>query len=142
MGAASDTAIGRLHHIGLAIPDLDAAMAQYARLPGASVGPEFTIPGLAYRLAYVELGGARLELVQPTTTTSTAARYLEQHPAGGVYHIAYEVADVLAAATALEAQGASIVGPREPRVEGDGHHVLVLDASRSHGTLIELRQPQ
>ncbi len=89
----------------------------------------------------MELGGARLELVQPTTSTSTAARYLESHPTGGVYHIAYEVADVLAAAIALEAQGANIVGPREPRLENDGHRVLVVDASHSHGTLLELRQP-
>ncbi len=44
--AASDPSIGKLHHIGLAVPDLDAAMAHYAKLPGASVGPEFTIPGL------------------------------------------------------------------------------------------------
>ncbi len=136
----SKTAIGALHHIGLAIPDLDAAVLQYSKIPGAMVGPEFTIPGLAYRLAYVEIGGAKLELVQPTTTTSTAARYLESHPQGGVYHLAYLVEDVRAAAANLVAQGAAIVGPSEPRIEGDGHHVLVVDARQTHGTMIELRQ--
>ncbi len=132
--------IGLLHHIGLAVPDLDLAKAYYAKLPGASVGEEFAIPGLAYRLAYVELGGTRLELVQPTTTSSTAARYLDLHPDGGVYHIAYLVEDVRASAATLVEQGAAIVGPAEPRIEGDGHHVLVVDATKTHGTIIELRQ--
>lgn len=133
--------LGKLHHIGLAVPNLEAAMKYYASLPGASVGPEFAIPGLPYRLAYVELGGTRLELVQPTETASTAGRYIERHPDGGVYHIAYEVQDVRASAAALVAQGAHIIGPSEPRMESDGHSVLVLDATKTHGTLMELRQP-
>lgn len=133
--------LSRIHHIGLAVPDLDAAMSAY-RETGNPVGEPFEISGLPYRLAYVETGGTQIELVQPLTPDSTAGKYLQAHPEGGVYHLAYEVEDVLAAATYLTGLGAAPVGTTTPRLEPDGSLVLVLDASKSHGTMLELRQPR
>lgn len=80
----------RLHHIGMAVPDLAAAMQAY-REAGHAVGEPFEIPGLPYRLTYVQTGGTQIELVEPVAAESTAGRYLQGNPQGGIYHLAYEV---------------------------------------------------
>lgn len=132
--------LGEIDHIGLAVPNLEKAMAAY-RASGSAVGEPFELPGLPYRLAYVQTGGTRIELVESLNPASTAGRFLAAHPQGGVYHLAYAVADLAAARRHLEGMGATMIGDGIPRPEPDGTMVLVMDASASLGTLVELRQP-
>lgn len=130
----------RLHHIGMAVPDIGAALRSYAET-GARVGAPFKADGIDYMLAYVETGGTPIELVQPLSDGSTAANFLKRNPAGGIYHLGYEVENLSAAAAHLRHHGAIDLGNGQPRREADGTAVLVLDATVSHGTVIELREP-
>ncbi len=127
--------LNRLHHIGFVVPDLAAALATY----GASADAIVDRPQLNYRIALVEFGGTRFELVQPMTDNSVAGRFLKANPRGGMYHLAYEVDDLAAAARGLVERGAVLLGDGTPRIEPDGTPILILDASASHATLIELR---
>jgi methylmalonyl-CoA/ethylmalonyl-CoA epimerase len=129
-----------LHHIGMAVPSLDAAMQAY-RDAGHRVGEPFEIPGLPYRLSYVQTGGTQIDLVEPRASESTAGRYLRDNPDGGVYHLAYEVDNLAKTSDWLKTIGATVIGSPTPRREPDGSLVLVFDARRSHGTMLELRQP-
>lgn len=132
--------LGQIDHIGLAVPNLEKAVAAY-RASGSEVGQCFEMPGLPYRMAYVQTGGTRIELIEPLNPASTAGRFLAAHPEGGVYHLAYAVADLGAARQQLEGLGATVIGDGVPRPEPDGTMVVVMDARPCLGTMIELRQP-
>lgn len=132
--------IQRLHHVGLVVPDIRAAMARYSGLPGVTIGESFELPERHYLLAYVYVGNCLIELTQPVTSDSVAGRFLTANPNGGLNHLAFEVADLRSAQDSFLAQGAVVMGSDEPRQDRSGTLVLVLDAARSHGTLVELRQ--
>lgn len=132
--------LGQIDHIGLAVPDLEKAVASY-RANGCEVGECFEMPGLPYRMAYVQTGGTRIELIEPVNPASTAGRFLATHPEGGVYHLAYAVTDLAVARRHLEGMGATVIGDGVPRPETDGTMVLVMDARPCLGTMVELRQP-
>jgi methylmalonyl-CoA/ethylmalonyl-CoA epimerase len=129
--------LNRLHHIGFVVSDIAAALARH----GAAGNPVVERPAPRYRIAYVDFGGTRFELVEPLSKDSIAGRFLTANPDGGMYHLAYEVDDLDAAARHLIAQGAVLLGDGKPRLEPDGTPILVLDARKSHATLIELRGP-
>jgi methylmalonyl-CoA/ethylmalonyl-CoA epimerase len=71
---------------------------------------------------------------------SPIAKFLEKNPAGGVHHLCYEVADIEAAAAALQAQGARVLGDGRPRIGAHGKPVLFLHPKDFCGTLVELEQ--
>lgn len=133
--------IRRLHHVGLVVPDLRAALALYARIPGVSVGEPFEVPERRYLLAYVDFGNSLIELTQPMTGDSVAGRLLAANPRGGLNHLAFEVDEIAETRDQLLAQGATLMGSPEPVADRFGAKVVVLDATQTHGTLFELRQP-
>jgi methylmalonyl-CoA/ethylmalonyl-CoA epimerase len=133
--------IRRLHHVGLVVPDLRAALAAYARMPGTSVGEPFEIPERRYLLAYVDFGNALIELTQPLTADSVAGRLLAANPNGGLNHLAFEVDAIIEDRDRLVGEGATPMGSAEPATDRFGAKVVVLDARETHGTLFELRQP-
>ena len=133
--------IQRLHHVGLVVPDLGAALASYAKLPGVRVGEPFELTERRYRLAYVDLGNCLIELTQPLTPDSVAGRLLAANPQGALNHLAFEVDDVDEARTRLLDQGALPMGTGEAATDRFGARVVVVDATAPHGTLFELRQP-
>jgi methylmalonyl-CoA/ethylmalonyl-CoA epimerase len=68
------------------------------------------------------------------------ASFLERNPAGGMHHLCYEVADILAARDRLKAAGARVLGNGEPSLGAHGKPVLFLHPKDFAGTLIELEQ--
>ncbi len=130
----------RLHHFGLVVPDIEAALASYDGLGGRRVREPFEVPGRGFLLAYVDIGNTMIELQQPLVPDNVSGRFLAAHPHGGINHTAYEVEDVLAARDWLTGLGGTVLGPPEGRRDDKGVLVVVVDATRSHGTLLELRQ--
>ncbi|MBW7920502.1 MAG: methylmalonyl-CoA epimerase [Rubellimicrobium sp.] len=129
---------GRLAHIAVAVPDLDAALAHWRRLPGARAGVAHDLPGHGVRVAFVDMADSRIELVTPLGDDSPVAGYLSRNPAGGIHHICYEVADLDAACAGLAAQGARVLGA--PRPGAHGRPVIFLHPRDFDGCLIELEQ--
>ena len=102
--------IGRLNHVAIAVPDLAAAAAQYRDTLGATVGAPQDEPDHGVTVIFIELPNTKIELLYPFGDASPIKGFLEKNPAGGIHHICYEVADILAARDRLLASGARVLG--------------------------------
>ena len=132
--------IGRLNHVAIAVPDLTAAAAQYRDTLGAEVGPEIDEPDHGVRVVFITLPNTKIELLGVLGEGSPIAGFLEKNPAGGIHHICYEVADILAARADLLAKGARVLGSGAPKIGAHGKPVLFLHPKDFTGTLVELEQ--
>ena len=130
--------IGRLNHVAIAVPDLDAAAAQYRDTLGARVGAPQEEPEHGVTVVFVELPNTKVELLHPLGEASPIAAFLAKNPSGGIHHICYEVADIGAARDRLVAQGARVLG--EPKIGAHGKPVLFLHPKDFTGTLVELEE--
>jgi methylmalonyl-CoA/ethylmalonyl-CoA epimerase len=132
--------IGRLNHVAIAVPDLDAAARQYAGTLGAAVRPPQAEPAHGVTVVFVDLPNTKIELLAPLGDDSPIAGFLQKNPAGGIHHICYEVDDILAARDHLLATGARILGSGEPKIGAHGKPVLFLHPKDFNGCLVELEQ--
>jgi methylmalonyl-CoA/ethylmalonyl-CoA epimerase len=132
--------IGRLNHVAIAVPDLEAAAAQYRDVLGARVGPAQPEPAHGVTVVFVELPNTKIELLHPLGAASPIAGFLAKHPGGGIHHICYEVEDILAARDRLTGLGARVLGDGEPKLGAHGKPVLFLHPKDFAGTLVELEQ--
>jgi methylmalonyl-CoA/ethylmalonyl-CoA epimerase len=132
--------IGRLNHVAIAVPKLDAAAAQYRTMLGAEVSGAVPQPEHGVTVVFVNLPNTKIELLEPLGQGSPIAGFLERNPAGGIHHLCYEVADIRAARDWLAAAGARILGDGEPRIGAHGKPVLFLHPKDFNGTLVELEQ--
>jgi methylmalonyl-CoA/ethylmalonyl-CoA epimerase len=89
---------------------------------------------------FVTLPNAKIELIEPLGEKSPIKSFLERNPAGGMHHLCYEVADIMAARDKLEGEGARVLGDGEPSIGAHGKLVLFLHPKDFCGTLIELEQ--
>ena len=132
--------IGKLNHVAIAVPDLDAATALYRDVLGAKVSAPLPQPAHGVTVVFVELPNTKVELLHPLGEKSTIAGFLEKNPSGGIHHICYEVEDILAARDQLKAKGARVLGDGEPRMGAHDKPVLFLHPKDFVGTLVELEQ--
>lgn len=132
--------IGRLNHVAIAVPDLDAAINQYRSTLGAQVGPPQDEPDHGVTVVFITLPNAKIELLYPLGDTSPIQGFLDKNPAGGIHHICYEVDDILAARDHLLAEGARVLGAGDPKIGAHGKPVLFLHPKDFNGCLVELEQ--
>lgn len=132
--------IGRLNHIAIAVPDLEAATTTYRDTLGAAVSQPLDQPDHGVTVVFVELPNAKIELLHPLGADSPIAKFLERSPSGGIHHVCYEVDDILAARDRLQSQGARVLGDGEPKIGAHGKPVLFLHPKDFQGTLLELEQ--
>lgn len=132
--------IGRLNHVAIAVPDLEAAAAQYRDTLGAKVGAPQDEPDHGVTVVFIELPNTKVELLYPLGEGSPIQGFLDKNPSGGIHHICYEVDDILAARDALKAKGARVLGTGEPKIGAHGKPVLFLHPKDFTGTLVELEQ--
>ena len=133
--------IGRLNHVGVAVPDIEAAKKTYADLYGATDATETKdFPHLGVKVAFVHLDNSEIELLEPSGADSPVHKFLERNPKGGQHHLCFEVADIVAARDAMVAKGATVLGTGEPYVGAHGVPVIFIHPKDSHGQLIELMQ--
>ena len=132
--------IGRLNHVAIAVPDLDAAAAQYRDALGANVGAPQDEPDHGVTVIFIELPNTKIELLYPLGENSPIQAFLDRNPSGGIHHVCYEVQDIGAAKDTLIAQGARILGSGEPKIGAHGKPVLFLHPKDFNGCLIELEE--
>ena len=132
--------IGRLNHVAIAVPDLEAASAQYRNTLGAKVNPPQDEPDHGVTVVFIELPNTKIELLYPLGADSPIKGFLEKNPSGGIHHVCYEVDDILAARDHLKAKGARVLGSGEPKIGAHGKPVLFLHPKDFNGCLVELEQ--
>ena len=132
--------IGRLNHVAIAVPDLDAAVAQYRDTLGASVRAPQDEPDHGVTVVFIDLPNTKIELLHPLGEASPIAAFLEKNPAGGIHHLCFEVADITAAAETVRATGARILGDGTPKIGAHGKPVLFAHPKDFHGALVEFEQ--
>lgn len=132
--------IGKLNHVAIAVPQLEAAVAQYRDTLGARVSQPQGLPEHGVTVVFIELDNTKVELLEPLGDASPIASFLEKNPAGGMHHICYEVDDIIQARERLQASGARVLGDGEPKIGAHGKPVLFLHPKDFCGTLVELEQ--
>ncbi len=132
--------IGRLNHVAIAVPDLAAATALYKNALGAKVSAPQPEPAHGVTVVFVELPNSKVELLEPLGENSPIAAFLAKNTSGGIHHMCFEVADILAARDTLKATGARVLGDGAPKIGAHGKPVLFLHPKDFNGTLIELEQ--
>ncbi len=132
--------IGRLNHVALVVPSVEAAAALYRDTLGATVSAPQPLPAHGVTVVFVTLLNTTIELLEPLGESSPVKSFLERNPAGGMHHVCLEVPDILAARDKLKAEGARVLGDGEPKLGAHDKPVLFLHPKDFCGTLIELEQ--
>lgn len=125
-----------IHHVGMAVSDLDEALDTYVRLFGAEVEHRGHVADQQVEAASVLVGSGRVELVSPLEDGSPVGRFLAAR-GPGMHHVAYEVDDVRGALGALARAGAELIDA-EPREGLFGLQVAFVHPDSVHGVLSEV----
>lgn len=132
--------IGKLNHVAIAVPDLEAAATLYADTLGATVSEPKPLPDQGVTTVFVELPNSKIELIHPLGDHSPIANFLERNPKGGIHHICYEVSGIDSAVADLQQQGMTVLGGGRPSIGAHGLPVVFLHPKDFCGTLIELEE--
>ena len=132
--------IGKLNHVAIAVPDLEAGTAVYRDTLGAKVSAPQEEPDHGVVVVFVELPNTKIELLHPLGEKSPIAGFLAKNPGGGIHHVCYEVEDIMEAAEKMKDEGARVLGDGNPKIGAHGNPVLFLHPKDFCGTLVELEQ--
>jgi len=125
-----------IHHLGVAVEDLDEAVTTYERIFGARVEHRETVPDQGVEAASLKVGAGRVELLASLGEETPVGKFLIKR-GPGMHHVAYEVEDVRAAIGELAEQGVELVD-EEPRQGLFGLEVAFLHPDAVGGVLSEL----
>ena len=129
-----------LSHVSIAVPSLEAAAKKLKETYGLAVGEAKLNEQQGVRIAYVELGNARIELMEPARADSPLAKFLERNPAGGIHHFSLEVSDVARTAAAIAGKGARLLGDGSPQKNVHGEAIAFVHPKDFLGALVELEE--
>lgn len=132
--------IGRLNHVAIAVPDIQAAAAIYRDTLGAKVSDAVEQPEHGVTTVFIELPNTKIELLEPLGDASPIAGFLEKNKSGGIHHICYEVEDIISARDKLVQDGLRVVGDGDPKIGAHGKPIVFLHPKDFNGTLVELEQ--
>jgi len=125
-----------IHHLGVAVTDLDAAVATYERLFGAELEHRETVPDQGVEAASLRIGQGRVELLASLGEETPVGKFLAKR-GPGMHHVAYEVTDLDAALAELTTAGADLIDER-PRAGLFGLEVAFVHPDAVHGVLSEV----
>lgn len=134
--------LGRLNHVGVATPDIAAAIAFWRDVMGAvSITEPFDMPAQGVRVCFVNTpaGGTQIELLAPLSEASPLTSFLARNPQGGQHHLAFEVPDIHAAHAWFVSQHKRILG--EIRTGAHGTPVFFVHPRDMDGVLTEIMEP-
>ncbi|MGZ3290252.1 MAG: methylmalonyl-CoA epimerase [Xanthobacteraceae bacterium] len=129
-----------LNHISIAVPDLEAAARQLSEKYGLVLGPRLVNAEQGVRLAYVELGAARIELIAPSRPDSPIAKFLERNPGGGIHHLCLGVDNVDDTVGGLAQNGVRVLGGGKPQHNVAGGRIAFVHPGDFLGALVELEE--
>jgi len=125
-----------IHHLGVAVHDLDEAVDTYERLFGAEIEHRGAVEDQGVEAAAILVGSGRVELLAPLGADTPVGKFLANR-GPGMHHVAYEVDDVRAELDRLSAEGAELIDA-EPRQGLFGLQVAFVHPAAVHGVLTEV----
>ncbi|WP_066553523.1 methylmalonyl-CoA epimerase [Croceicoccus bisphenolivorans] len=141
--------LGRMNHLGYAVPDMDVAIAHYRDVMGAEVITEpFDLPEQGVKVCFVNTPGfgqghdgthgTQVELLSPLDENSPVAGFIAKNPLGGQHHVCFEVPDIAAAREYFEGIGKRILGPT--RIGAHGTPIFFVHPKDMMGMLTEIME--
>lgn len=133
--------IGRLNHVGVAVPSIEEAKATYRDLygvPDSAITETRELAEQGVKFAFVNVENSQIELIEPLGPNSPISRFLEKNPRGGQHHVCFEVADIYVARDEMVVRGARVLN--EPRIGAHGTLIIFVDPKNSNGVLVELME--
>jgi methylmalonyl-CoA/ethylmalonyl-CoA epimerase len=137
----TDDLFTAIDHVGVAVPDLDAAIAFYERTYGMRLAHQETNEEQGVREAMMAVGGSgsHIQLLAPLDESSTIAKFLDRN-GPGIQQLAYRVADLDTVSAALRERGMRLLYD-EPRRGTSGSRVNFIHPKDAGGVLVELVEP-
>jgi methylmalonyl-CoA/ethylmalonyl-CoA epimerase len=137
--------LGRLNHIGVATPSIEASIAFWRDVMGAThIHAPFDLPEQGVKVCFVDTpaegphNGTQIELIEPLPGNTSIASFLEKNPQGGQHHMCFEVPDIHVAKAEFEAMGKRVLG--EPRIGAHGTLIFFLHPKDMGGVLTEIME--
>ena len=132
--------LGRLNHVAIAVKDARKAARIYGAVFGAQISDAVQLPEHGVTTVFATLPNTKIEFLEPLGEASPIAKFLERNADGGIHHVCYEVADILASRDKLIAEGARVLGDGAPKIGAHGKPVLFLHPKDFSGALVEIEQ--
>ena len=132
--------IQNLSHVSIVVPSLDAAARRLAETYGLQIGEISINEQQGVRMAYVDLGNAKIELMEPSRPDSPVAKFLERNPKGGIHHFCVGVENVDAMRADLTGKGAQVLGDGNPQYNVHGERIAFVHPRDFLGALVELEE--
>jgi methylmalonyl-CoA/ethylmalonyl-CoA epimerase len=128
-----------LSHVSIVVPNLQTAARELEKKYGLKIGEIRVNEQQGVRMAYVDLGNAKIELMEPSRPDSPVAKFLERNPRGGIHHFSLQVNSIQASIVELEHQGARVIGDgMQKNVHGE--RISFVHPRDFLGALVELEE--
>lgn len=128
----------KINHLGIAVKSLEEAIPFYRDNLGMIFQGTEEVAEQKVKVAFLQVGESKIELLEPTSGDSPIAKFLDKN-GPGIHHVAYEVPDIAAAISRLEADGLRMID-RVPRNGAHGAKIAFIHPKSSEGILTELCQ--
>lgn len=129
-----------LRHISIVVPDLAAALEKLRKTYGLAGGEIKVNAEQGVRMTYIDLGNAKIELMEPSRPDSPIAKFLERNPKGGIHHFCLGVDSVEQTTNELAAAGAQVLGAGKVQLNVHGERIAFVHPKDFLGALIELEE--
>jgi methylmalonyl-CoA/ethylmalonyl-CoA epimerase len=130
--------LSRINHVGIAVKSLDESLPFYRDSLGMALAGVEEVAEQKVRVAMLQVGESKIELLEPTADDSPVAKFLEKN-GPGIHHLAYEVENIESAIAALLASGSRMID-ETPRAGAHGTRIAFVHPKSSNGVLTELCQ--
>ena len=129
-----------LSHVSFVVPDLATALEKMRAMYGLVAGEIKVNEEQGVRMTYIDLGNAKIELMEPSRADSPIAKFLERNPKGGIHHFCLGVDSVEQTTNALTAAGAQVLGAGKVQLNVHGERIAFVHPKDFLGALIELEE--
>jgi methylmalonyl-CoA/ethylmalonyl-CoA epimerase len=128
--------VKKIDHIAIAVSDINASSKFFVDVLGLEISPPEDVVEQKTRVAFVQVGEVRIELVQPMSDDSPVAKHIAKR-GQGIHHIAYETDDIVGALDALQAKDVPLID-KAPRVGAHDAKIAFVHPKGVSGVLTEL----
>ena len=128
----------KINHIGIAVKSLEDTLPFYRDNLGMAFAGIEEVAEQKVRVAMLQVGESKIELLEPTAVDSPVAKFIEKN-GPGIHHLAYEVQDIETAIAKLMGEGARMIDEK-PRAGAHGTLIAFVHPKSSNGVLTELCQ--
>ena len=129
-----------LSHVSIVVPDLAKALEKLRATYGLTAGTIKVNEEQGVRMTYIDLGNAKIELMEPSRPDSPIAKFLERNPKGGIHHFCLGVDSVEQTTTELTAAGVQVLGGGKIQLNVHGERIAFVHPKDFLGALIELEE--